>query len=191
MEYISKYKTWYELYFQHRNIFIDTVAIIFAVVFLGAMSNIYVPLWPVPITMQTFGLFLIAFFFGSRKGALTILLYLTAGLLGFGVFAQHKSGIIAITGPTGGFLLGFLVCVFTIGFMIEQGYGKTKKSVLLCMMTGNLIIYLFGLIGLGIFFKEFNILKLLTMGVFPFLIGDALKILAAVGIFPLLWKKKA
>ena len=188
MEYPTKYKTIYDILFKQRNIFIDTFMVVVSVVFLAVMAQIRIPLWPVPITMQTFGVFLIAFFFGSRNGALSILAYILAGIVGFGVFASHKSGMAAITGPTGGYILGFIACVYVVGLMIEKGCGRTKRSVLLCMVIGNLIIYAFGLVGLRIYLGNIGVWKIIMAGLIPFLVGDALKILAAVGLFPYLWK---
>jgi len=187
-ETVSKNKTLYELYFNSRNIFLDIFMILVSVVFLGVLANIRIPLWPVPITMQTFGVFAIAFFFGSRKGLLSILAYVLAGIVGFGVFAGRSSGMDVMMGPTGGYILGFLVAVFFVGYMIEKGYGRDKKSVLLCMVIGNLVIYLFGIIGLRLYFADFTWWKILIVGVIPFLIGDAIKILGAVALFPYLWK---
>jgi biotin transport system substrate-specific component len=181
-------KTLYDLYFKSKNVFLDIFMVILSVAFLGIMANIRVPLWPVPITLQTFGVFAIAFFFGSRKGLLSILAYVLAGVVGFGVFAGYKSGMAAIMGPTGGYILGFLITVFVVGYLIEKGYGRNKKSVLLCMVIGNLIIYLFGVIGLRLYFAEFTWLKIIMIGVVPFLIGDAIKIIGAVALFPYLWK---
>jgi biotin transport system substrate-specific component len=162
--------------------------ILSSVVFLAMMANIRDPLWPVPITMQTFGVFLLAFFFGSKKGFLSVLAYLLAGIVGFGVFAGYSSGMAAFIGPTGGYLIGFLFAAFIVGHMIEKGYGRTKKSVLYCMVIGNLIIYAFGLVGLKLYLGSISILNLLISGVVPFLIGDAIKIIGAVGLFPYLWK---
>ena len=71
---------------------------------------------------------------------------------------------------------------------MKKGYGRTKKSVLLCMVVGNLVIYLFGIIGLRLFFADFTWLKILSVGLFPFLIGDGIKILGAFALFPYLWK---
>ena len=88
-----KNKTLHETFFKTRNFYIDVSMMIFSVIILAIFSNIKIPLWPVPITMQTFGVFLIAFYFGSRKGTLTILLYILVGLIGFGVFSGHKSGL--------------------------------------------------------------------------------------------------
>ena len=188
MQTINKHKTIYEIIFQQRNVFLDIFMILVSVALLGIMANIRVPLWPVPITMQTFGVFLIAFFFGSRKGALTILAYILAGVVGFGVFAGYKSGMAAIIGPTGGYIIGFLGAAFIVGYMIEKGYGRTKKSVFWCMVVGNLIIYLFGLTGLWFYLGNIGIWKILMAGAIPFIIGDAIKIGLAVALFPYLWK---
>ncbi|MBL7054968.1 biotin transporter BioY [Candidatus Woesearchaeota archaeon] len=182
-----KYKTIYGLIFKQKNIFIDLCLMSFSVVFLAILANIKIPLWPVPITMQTFGIFLIAFFFGSRKGLLTILIYTVAGLLGFGVFTGYKSGMIAVLGPTGGYIIGFLFMAFFVGKMIEKGHGRTKKSVLIVMLTGNLILYGFGLTGLWIFLGDVSLWTVLMAGLVPFIVGDVLKIIAAMAFFPWVW----
>ena len=188
METINKNKTLYELYFNYRNIFLDIFMVLVSVVFLGIMANIRVPLWPVPITMQTFGVFAIAFFFGSRKGLLSILAYVLAGVVGFGVFTGYKSGMAALMGPTAGYLIGFLFMAFFVGMMIEKGYGRSKRSVLVCMLVGEGILYLFGLTGLWLFLGKVSLWKLLMAGFVPFIIGDALKVAGAVALFPYLWK---
>jgi biotin transport system substrate-specific component len=188
METAIKHKTLYDVLFKQKNIFLDIFLILFSVAFLAGMANLRIPLWPVPITMQTFGVFVIAFFFGSRKGFLSVLAYVLAGIVGFGVFAGFKSGMAAIIGPTGGYIVGFLFAAFFVGLMIEKGYGRDWKSVLLCIVIGNLIIYCFGLIGLRLYFADFTWLKILSVGLIPFLIGDALKIIGAVALFPYLWK---
>ena len=185
---IYKHKTLYELYIHHRNVLIDIFMVAFSVVVLAVMANIRIPLWPVPITMQTFGVFLIAFFFGSKKGLLTILAYVFTGLVGFGVFAGYKSGTAAILGPTGGYIIGFVFMALAIGWMIEKGYGRTKLSVLKCMIVGEIILYGFGLTGLWIYLGNVSLLKVLQLGLIPFILGDALKAGAAIALFPYLWK---
>lgn len=181
-------KTLYELMFQNRNIFLDTFMILVSVAFLGVMANIQIPLWPVPITMQTFGVFAIAFFFGSRKGFLSVLAYVLAGIVGFGVFAGYKSGMAALIGPTGGYLAGFMLMAFFVGLMIENGYGRGRKNILLCMLVGETIMYILGLAGLWFYLKSPTVWQVLKLGFIPFIIGDAIKAMAAVGIFPYLWK---
>jgi biotin transport system substrate-specific component len=126
MRYANKneimHKTLYEAFFQYRNVFTDVLLLVLSVGVMAIMANIRIPLWPVPITMQTFGVFLIAFFFGARKGVVSIILYILAGLLGLGVFAGYKSGYAALIGPTGGYLVGFIAMVFVVGKLVEKGY---------------------------------------------------------------------
>ena len=153
------------------------------------MANIAVPLWPVPITLQTLGVFSIAFFLGSKRGLLAMLAYVGAGISGLGVFAGFKAGPAALIGPTGGYIVGFLACVYLIGWMIENGFGRSKASVAGCMVLGNLIIYASGLAGLKLFLGDIGLWELLLAGVIPFLVGDALKILAAMAVFPHLWRR--
>ncbi|MFC1704813.1 biotin transporter BioY, partial [Nanoarchaeota archaeon] len=100
----------------------------------------------------------------------------------------YKSGMAVLLGPTSGYIIGMLFAAFFVGRMIENGYGRTKKSVLLCMTVGTVIIYVFGLIGLRFYLGNIGLWKILMAGLIPFLIGDAIKILAAVGLFPYLWK---
>ncbi len=184
-----RYKTMYEILYKQRTIFLDTFMILMGVVFMAAMANLQIPLWPVPITMQTFGVFAVAFFFGSRKGLISIAAYVVAGILGFGVFAGYSSGIKAILGATGGYIIGFLFMAFFVGWMIEKGYGRTRKSILLCMLAGELILYAFGLIGLYVWLGEkATILTTLRYGFFPFIIGDTLKAFMAAALFPYLWQ---
>ena len=168
-------KTLYEALFKQRNVFLDIFMILVSVAFLGVMANIRIPLWPVPITMQTFGVFLIAFFFGSRKGFLAILAYILAGLLGIGVFAGYKSGFGVLLGPTAGYIIGFLFMAMVVGLMIEKGYGRSKSSVLLCMLIGEIILYAFGLTGLWFYLGNVSFIELLMLGFIPFIID--LKIL--------------
>ncbi|MBI2557929.1 biotin transporter BioY [Candidatus Woesearchaeota archaeon] len=184
-----KYKTLYEILYKQRTIFLDIFIISMSVVFMAAMANLQIPLWPVPITMQTFGIFTVAFFFGSRKGLISIAAYVLAGILGFGVFAGYSSGIKVIFGATGGYIIGFLFMAFFVGWMIEKGYGRTRKSILLCMLAGELVLYAFGLIGLYVWLGEkATILTTLKYGFFPFIPGDTLKAFMATALFPYLWQ---
>lgn len=189
METELKHKTLYELYFNYRNIFTDVLMIGLSILFMGVMANIRIPLWPVPITMQTFGIFLLAFFFGAQKGVISILAYLLAGLAGFGVFAGYSSGYAPFIGPTGGYLIGFIAMIFVVGKLVEKGYGRTKKSVLVCMLLGEAILYVFGLTGLYFALGNISLWQTLKYGLFPFIIGDSLKIALAIPLYPYLFNK--
>jgi biotin transport system substrate-specific component len=184
----NKYKTLYETIFEYRNIYLDTFMVILSVGFLSVLANLRIPLWPVPITMQTLGVFMIAFFFGSRKGLMTIATYIIAGIAGLGVFTGYKSGIATVVGPTGGYLLGFLIMAYFIGRMIENGYGRNWKSTLVIMLIGEVILYSIGLTGLNLFLGNPGILRVLELGLLPFIVGDIIKIIIAIISFPYLWK---
>jgi biotin transport system substrate-specific component len=186
--YETRYKTLYELIFKQRNVFLDASMLLFSIVFLAAMANIQIPLWPVPITMQTFGVFAIAFFFGSLRGALSLLTYALAGLIGLGVFASFKSGLPVFLGPTGGYIIGFIFAAFAVGHLIEKGYGRTWKSVLMVILIGEVIIYAIGLPWLAVALPNLTFFGVFKAGLIPFIPGDTLKALAAVGLFPYLWK---
>lgn len=188
MEYLTGRRTLYEAIFTYNKAYFDILFMLAGVVFLSLCANLQIPLWPVPITMQTFGVLFIAFFFGSIRGTATILLYILTGLLGFGVFASHKSGLTVIFGPTIGYIVGFVFCVFIVGKMIESGFGRSRLSIFSCMLIGNSIIYFFGLIGLWYYFPSFGLMHIFEVGLFPFLIGDCLKIVAIIAFVPNLWK---
>jgi len=183
-----EYKTLYEQIFKQKNLFFDISMMVFGVFVLAVLSNIRIPLWPVPITMQTLGVFMIALFFGSRKGVLTLLMYIFAGAVGLGVFSGKASGMATLLGPTGGYLLGFIVAVYVVGRLVENGFGRDFKSVIYCMVVGNVVIYFFGIAGLWFYLGDVGITKVLTVGLVPFLIGDVLKIIVASTFFPKMWR---
>jgi len=183
-----KYKTLYEAIFRQRNVFLDIAMVALSVVFLAIIAKISIPLWPVPITMQTFGVFTIAFFFGSFRGSVSLLAYALAGLLGLSVFAGYNSGLPVFLGPSGGYIVGFIFAAFAVGYLIEKGYGRTWKSVLLVILVGEIVIYAFGLPWLAVALPQLTFFGVLKAGLIPFIIGDTVKALGAVALFPYLWK---
>lgn len=183
-----KNKTVYEMLFKETSLLMDAFFVMISVIGLALMANIKIPLWPVPVTLQTFGVFLIAFFFGARKGMITIIAYILAGLSGLAVFTGWNSGISTLFGPTGGYLIGFIFMALFVGLMIEKGYGRTRKSVFMCMIVGEIIMYICGLIGLSMYLGNASIWTVLSYGLVPFIIGDILKIGLAVALFPYMWK---
>ncbi|MDP6138708.1 MAG: biotin transporter BioY [Candidatus Woesearchaeota archaeon] len=193
----AKYKTLYEAIFRQRNVFLDIAMIALSVVFLALIAKIRIPLWPVPITMQTFGVFTIAFFFGSWRGAITLIGYILAGLVGFAVFAGNKTGLevfytikegAAVLGPSAGYIIGFVFAAFAVGWMIEKGYGRNWKSILFVLLVGEILIYAFGLPWLWLALPNLTFWQMLMAGLIPFIIGDALKMIGAAALFPYLWK---
>ena len=149
---------------------------------------------PVPITGQTFAVLLVGGALGYRRGLLATLLYLAMGLL-LPVYAQHKSGpeVIAsvqagrlVLGATGGYLLGFVLAGGLVGRLAELGWDRHIGGALGAMFLGNLAIYAIGLPWL-MAATGMDVRAAIAAGLTPFLIGDAIKLLLASGLFPVAW----
>ncbi len=147
--------------------------------------------YPVPITGQTFAVLMVAALLGSRRGVLCILAYLAEGLLGLPVFAQGKAGVAAFLGPTGGYLVGFVLAAWIVGALSERTWDRRVLGTVAAMVLGNLAIYACGLAWLlclaHVFAKPLGG-GLLAVGLYPFLAGDVLKIALAAILLPSGWK---
>jgi biotin transporter BioY len=150
----------------------------------GILAKVKIEIGPVPITMQTLAVLLSGVFLGSKKGALSQITYLFIGLAGIPWFSRG-GGMAYIFSPTFGYILGFVLAAFLVGWLFEKGWGENLKTSILAMIFGNLILYIPGLLWLAKFFG-FN--KVLAIGFYPFLIGDLLKIFLASLIFSVWWK---
>lgn len=148
-------------------------------------AQLEIPLWPVPLTGQTFGVLLIGALLGSRRGALSILTYLLWGALGLPVLSGGGSGLAHFAGPTAGYLFGFVVAAFLVGRLCERGWDRSVWTAGLAMVLGNIVIYLLGLAWLTNFVPWG---QLLAAGLLPFLIGDLIKIILAALALPGGWK---
>ena len=147
--------------------------------------------YPVPVTGQTFGVLMVAALLGSRRGALCVLTYLVEGLAGLPVFAQGKAGLAAFLGPTGGYLVGFVFAAWLVGALSERTWDRRVVTTVAAMVLGNLVIYACGLAWL---LCLTHILAqplgggVLAVGLYPFIIGDVLKISLAAVLLPSGWK---
>lgn len=149
-----------------------------ALIAIGAFISI--PIGPVPIVLQNMFVLLAAVILGPLWGTACVTVYLVIGLAGLPVFAGGTSGIGKLFGPTGGYLLGYLPCAFiTAG--ISKSLGRKLSSDIIAMLIGSVIIYACGVPWLKVVTKM-SFEKALTVGMYPFLIGDALKIVAAAFI---------
>ena len=147
--------------------------------------------YPVPVTGQTFAVLIVAALLGSRRGVLCILTYLAEGLAGLPVFAQGKAGPAAFFGPTGGYLVGFLLAAWIVGALSERTWDRRVPTTVAAMILGNLAIYVCGLAWLSclawLFAKPLGGV-VLAVGLYPFVAGDLLKIALAAVLLPSGWK---
>ncbi|MEN6420601.1 MAG: biotin transporter BioY [Smithella sp.] len=144
----------------------------------AAGAFIVVPLPPVPMTAQTFFLNVAAILLGGPLAAVSQCIYVMLGVVGIPVFAGGKAGLGVLFGPTGGYLLGFIIAAFAIGLV-----NRMKKSAgffwyIFSMFIGMLIIYLLGSLQLSLVAKM-SLKKAFAVGVLPFIPGDIIKILLA------------
>lgn len=165
-----------------------------ALAVLGSMAlwvsaKIQVPFYPVPITMQTFVVLAIGMGFGARLGAATVGLYLLQGLAGLPVFAgtpEKGIGLAYMIGPTGGYLLGFVLAAAVVGYLAERGFDRNVFTTAIAMIVGNVVIYVPGLLWLGTVVGWDKPVQ--DWGMTPFLFGDAAKMLLAAALLPMIWK---
>ena len=151
---------------------------------LCAQVAFFLPGTPVPVTLQTFSVLLVGAALGWRLAATSLGLYLAAGLAGVPWFSGQTSGW---TTATSGYLVGFIVAAVLVGMLSSRGGDRTPLRTLVTMSLGTVTIYLFGAAGLA-FSLDLGLGDAIRTGVAPFLLGDALKILAAAGLLPLAWR---
>lgn len=151
---------------------------------IGAQISFWIG--PVPITGQTFVVILSGALLGSRRGALSQLSYLAIGATGipFWFALGGVPGIARIVGPTGGYLFGFVAAAFVVGWLAERGWDRRVWTAVLAMLAGSVIMYILGLSWLTHFIPSGTLLQ---VGLYPFVIGDLLKILLAALVLPSGW----
>ncbi len=152
---------------------------------IAVAAQIQIPMIPVPMTMQTFAVLLVAATLGFSRGAASTALYLALGAFGLPVFAGAAALKAAM--PTLGYLIGFVLAAAVIGFLAEKGFTKNPLKLALAFTAGSLVIYGSGVIGLmAILGIDFS--TAVSVGVVPFLFGDIVKAVLAAALLPLAWK---
>lgn len=152
----------------------------------AVLSQIAIPIGPVPINLATLSIFLAGAILGAKYGALSQFVYMLLGAVGLPVFAGFSGGFHIIVGPTGGYIIGYIVAAWAVGFLSSK-FGKSVLGLIGSMIAGLVLCYLLGTVWFMIVTKT-GVWASLTMCVFPFLIGDAVKIALATVIAPQLRK---
>ncbi len=162
--------------------------VVLGIAVLAIAAKIRVPMWPVPVTMGTFAVLTIGAAYGARLGLVTILGYMLVGALGFDVFAGSSAeayGLSYMMGGTGGYLLGYVLATVALGLLARRGWDRSAPSMAGAMLIGNVLIYVPGLIWLGMLYGWDK--PILAWGLTPFLLGDAIKLALAALILPAAW----
>ncbi len=148
--------------------------------FIAAGAYIAVPIGPVPVVLQNMFVLLAGLLLGWRWAAAAVGVYLLAGICGLPVFAGGTGGVGRLVGPTGGYLIGYLPAAAVVGWMSERRDNNRVLDVL-GLIAGTMVVYLCGVFWLKMA-TGMSIGKSLALGMYPFLPGDGLKIIAAAAI---------
>lgn len=151
---------------------------------LALSAKVQVPFYPVPMTMQTLAVLVIGAAFGWRLGALTILAYLAEGAMGIPVFAGKGAGLGYMMGPTGGYLLGFVLAAALTGYLSERGYTKSVVGALAVLALGHVVLFVPGYLWLA---SLFGAAKAYAVGVAPFYLATVLKTGLGAALLPAAW----
>ncbi len=146
---------------------------------IAVLAQISIPFYPVPFTMQVFGVLLAGILLGSRAGLLSLLTYLILGAAGLPVFAMGRAGLQVILGPTGGYLLGFIPGVYCLGRLTGDRREKGTGQLITGMLLFLFFVYTCGSLQLS-YIMSYNLVQTLMVGVIPFLPLDLAKIALTV-----------
>jgi len=151
---------------------------------IAAQVRIPLPWTPVPISAQTFAVLLSGVLLGGWYGGLSQVFYIGAGIAGVPWFSGGGSGIAYISGPTGGYIIGFILAALFIGYFIDRFVrARGFFAIFVLMFFANFVlIHLPGLLQLSVVTGVRNIYELLSMGTLPFIVGDVAKVLAAAAL---------
>jgi biotin transport system substrate-specific component len=180
-----------------RGIQVASVLFVTALTATAAQVSVPLPFTAVPLTLQPMVVLVGGFALGSRLGSASQILYLAAGIAGLPVFAASATlpqGALRLLGPTGGYLMAYPVAAFVAGYLAERGFDRRYFTSVLAMLAGLAIIFAAGVVWLGLFARPLSggapvgMQVALATGLYPFILPDLIKLLAAAGLVPALWR---
>lgn len=181
-----------------RTFAMDLALIGLGSLFVAALAQLYIrlPLTPVPITGQTLGVLLVGASLGWVRGGAALLLYLAEGAIGLPFFAEGQEGarVLGLSSATGGYLWGFVIAAAVVGFLAQKGWDRTTRGSISAMLIGEVIIFTIGVIWLAaaldvpVIGQADQYDDALDFGLYPFVIGDLLKLFIAAAALPAAWR---
>ena len=173
-----------------RSLSTDFALILGGAVLTAVAAQIAIPMWPVPITGQTFAVLLVGAVLGASRAAVSMIAYFSMGAIGLPVFTGAVAGV--SFGTTFGYQVGFIAAAAVVGWLAQLNWQRKVSGVLASFLIGNGVIYLFGLPWLAFALANLgmasNASSVLAAGLIPFLLGDAIKMALAAAVLPSAWK---
>jgi biotin transport system substrate-specific component len=174
-----------------RSALITDVTLVFlgSAVMAGlAQLSFRLPFTPVPVSGQTLGVMLVGASLGAWRGGAAMLLYLGEGAAGLPVFAEGHSGVLFLTdAPTTGFLWGFVVAAAVVGLLAQLGWDRSVGSAIGAMLVGEVVVFAFGISWIA-HFLGISGEEALGLALYPFVLGELLKLAIAAGVLPAAWR---
>jgi biotin transport system substrate-specific component len=176
--------------------FQEVLLVLLGTALMAISAKVKVPFYPVPMTLQTLAVLLIAATYGRRLGVTTMLAYLGEGMLGLPVFTNTPPMIASAAyflGPTGGFLVAYPIAALIIGYAADRGWDRSVPRLLAAIIAGEVVIFGLGFAWLAWFAHlssgatGLGSATAFAKGVAPFILADALKSVLAALLVPAGW----
>lgn len=158
----------------NRSVLSQIALIVGGSLLIGLAAQVSVPMLPVPMTLQTLAISIIALAYGSRLAAATLVAYLVEGAVGLPVFADASFGLAKLVGPTAGYLWGFVAMAWLTGYMVEHGFGRGLVRLFAAALIPAALLFVPGVIVLKLVLAM-DWPSAMAAGVTPFLIGGLVK----------------
>ena len=180
-----------------RNVAVSAVYVVLSIALIAGAAQIQIPMWPVPITGQTFAFLLVGASLGPIRAAIATSAYLLLAVAGLPVLAaqadgSHTTGLAVLALPTLGYLVGFIVASVALGWFAKLAWDRKVLKAVVSFLVAEVIIYACGLPVLAGFFAAnglpADVGTVLALGLVPFIVGDVIKAGLAGALLPLTWK---
>lgn len=180
-----------------RNVAISAVYIVLSVALISGAAQIQIPMWPVPITGQSFAVLLVGASLGPIRALIATSAYLLLAVAGLPILAaqtdgSHTTGLAVLQLPTLGYLIGFIVASVALGWFAKLAWDRKVLKAILSFVIAEAIVYACGLPVLANFLATNGMPSdaetVLSLGFTPFIVGDLIKALLAGALLPLTWK---
>lgn len=157
---------------------IDVVTVALAAALMCICSWIQIP-FAIPFTLQTFAVFFVALVLGAGKGFIATLIYIFLGIVGLPVFSGFQSGVGALLGPTGGYVIGFVICVLIVGAFADKK-GLTLPFAAIYLAIGLAVCYIAGTLWYTLIYSDGDIFAAFSICALPFIVPDVIKVSLAL-----------
>ena len=157
-----------------RSVLANTMLVLAGSILLAMSAQVSVPMYPVPMTLQTLAVSMIGLAYGSRLGAATVLAYLAEGAMGLPVFSNGGAGLAYLMGPTAGFLFGFVGMAWLTGWLVERGLDRGFLRLFMAAIVPAMLLFVPG-VGALMLVTGMAAGKALAVGMTPFVLGALVK----------------